>query len=305
MPVDSSIYFQQQPIDILGNVQKGMALGQNIQDRKVSAQDLKWKNEAQAVYGLGIKQNPDGSTTFDQNAAMAGMQKADPNNPYIGKMAYDMNQSAQQRAFEQQKYQDQLAQQQIENQRKSEMHSADMAYKRAQTSELNRKPSDKMEIKTNQATAAGFGRRLQQAESTFDELSKGGYSRAGFGEALGSAMPNVMKGASAQRQEQAERNFVNAVLRRESGAAISPSEFESAELQYFPRFGDSAAVIAQKKANREQAGIALKAEAGRAWDRIPLAANPNDPIPPKAGKVDGGYRFKGGDPSDPNSWEKM
>lgn len=115
MPVDSSIYFQQQPIDILGNVQKGMALGQNIQDRKVSAQDLKWKNEAQAVYGLGIKQNPDGSTTFDQNAAMAGMQKADPNNPYIGKMAYDMNQSAQQRAFEQEKYQNSLKQQEFDN----------------------------------------------------------------------------------------------------------------------------------------------------------------------------------------------
>ncbi len=45
--------------------------------------------------------------------------------------------------------------------------------------------------------------------------------------------------------EQAERNFVNAVLRRESGAAISPEEFVSAEKQYFAQRGDGDAVLAK------------------------------------------------------------
>lgn len=36
-----------------------------------------------------------------------------------------------------------------------------------------------------------------------------------------------------QQYEQAKTNFVNAVLRRESGAKISDEEFDSAEKQYF------------------------------------------------------------------------
>lgn len=50
---------------------------------------------------------------------------------------------------------------------------------------------------------------------------------------------------------QAERNFATAVLRKESGAAISPSEFATVEKQYFPRPGDDTQTLAQKKQNRE------------------------------------------------------
>lgn len=58
--------------------------------------------------------------------------------------------------------------------------------------------------------------------------------------------------ASPERQQtiQAQRDFVNAVLRRESGAAISQSEFDNAYRQYFPQPGDSQEVIGQKRANR-------------------------------------------------------
>jgi hypothetical protein len=38
-----------------------------------------------------------------------------------------------------------------------------------------------------------------------------------------------MQNPVVQQQEQAERNFINAVLRKESGAAIAPSEFMSAQ----------------------------------------------------------------------------
>ena len=156
MPVDSSIYFQQQPIDILGNVQKGMALGQNIQDRKVSAQDLKWKNEAQAVYGLGIKQNPDGSTTFDQNAAMAGMQKADPNNPYIGKMAYDLGQTMRTQGIQDQE----LEMKKQADARAKESHLADLAAKNAQT--------DKLRYETSQLKLSPTA-KLSEGQKTYDK----------------------------------------------------------------------------------------------------------------------------------------
>ena len=135
------------------------------------------------------------------------------------------------------------------------------------------------EIKQNQALAAGFGRRLEQAENAFKEIKDQGYNRQGIGEAIDSAMPNIVKSGKGQQQEQAERNFVNAVLRRESGAAISPAEFESAEKQYFPRAGDSKETLAQKAANRSQQMAMFKAEAGRAWEAIPLVKPKNESAP--------------------------
>jgi hypothetical protein len=56
-----------------------------------------------------------------------------------------------------------------------------------------------------------------------------------------------------QRVEQAQRDFINAVLRRESGAAISASEFENARKQYFPQPGDEKhpKVLEQKRRARQ------------------------------------------------------
>jgi len=65
-----------------------------------------------------------------------------------------------------------------------------------------------------------------------------------------------------QKAEQAQRNFINAVLRRESGATIQPSEFDSANQQYFPQPGDSKEVLDQKRANRREAIEGLKRAAG-------------------------------------------
>ena len=53
-----------------------------------------------------------------------------------------------------------------------------------------------------------------------------------------------------QQQEQAERNFINATLRKESGATISPSEYDNAQKQYLPQPGDSETVLLQKRQNR-------------------------------------------------------
>lgn len=60
---------------------------------------------------------------------------------------------------------------------------------------------------------------------------------------------------------QAERNFGTAILRRESGAAISASEFSTMEKQYFPRPGDDEATLAQKAQARETAIRAFMASA--------------------------------------------
>jgi hypothetical protein len=71
---------------------------------------------------------------------------------------------------------------------------------------------------------------------------------------------NAASPAKSQQLDQAKRDFINATLRRESGAVISPSEFDNAEKQYFPQIGDSSAVKAQKAANRAVAIRGVQAE---------------------------------------------
>jgi hypothetical protein len=51
-------------------------------------------------------------------------------------------------------------------------------------------------------------------------------------------------------------------LRKESGAAISPSEFANEAQKYFPQPGDTDSVIRQKQNARETAIKALEIQAG-------------------------------------------
>ena len=71
-----------------------------------------------------------------------------------------------------------------------------------------------------------------------------------------------------QQFEQAVKNFTNATLRRESGAAIADSEFENANVQYIPQFGDSEEVLLQKKRNRLTISKSLELEAGEAFTQL-------------------------------------
>lgn len=98
-----------------------------------------------------------------------------------------------------------------------------------------------------QNQAAGYASRAQEAESAIKQFGSVGASLTGL---IGSNLPNALKSPERQQLEQAERNFVNAVLRRESGATIQKDEFDNAAKQYFPQPGDSEAVIAQKAQNR-------------------------------------------------------
>lgn len=116
-------------------------------------------------------------------------------------------------------------------------------------------------LNDTQATALGYANRVQQSAQTINDL---GANFVGFGNTISGSdfFPNTLKSADRQKLEQAERNFVNAVLRRESGAVISPNEFDNAKQQYFPQPGDKPAVIAQKKANRDQVYQNLLISAG-------------------------------------------
>jgi len=122
--------------------------------------------------------------------------------------------------------------------------------------------------KESQFKAATFSNRIEQAELDFGALEGVGYNRADKTSAAETFLPEALKSDEAKRQEQAERNFVTAVLRRESGAAISDQEFDTAEKQYFPRVGDTPNVLEQKRRNRAIVLENMKREAGAAFQPL-------------------------------------
>ena len=124
----------------------------------------------------------------------------------------------------------------------------------ARAREMNQISRDNKPLTEGQAKSAAFGSRMLAADEVINSLEKSGKlfstpgSRAGYG--VGAAV-NLLNSAEGQQLDQAKRDFINAVLRRESGAVISDSEFDNAEKQYFPQIGDKPEAIKQKARNRQ------------------------------------------------------
>jgi hypothetical protein len=138
----------------------------------------------------------------------------------------------------------------------------------------------------SQGNASAFGLRMKEANKILNQLEDQGVTNTGavrsaiagtvgmtpfVGEKLAegtsavmNALPGVLGGPSAAQQQvdQARRNFITAVLRKESGASISPTEFANEEKKYFPQAGDTSEVIAQKRASRDLAIQAMDIQAG-------------------------------------------
>ena len=138
----------------------------------------------------------------------------------------------------------------------------------------------------SQGNATAYGMRMAEANKILPDLEKKGVTNTGvlrsaiggtvgltpfIGDKLQEAtnalinpLPTFLGGPSAQQQQvdQARRNFITAVLRKESGASISPSEFANEEKKYFPQTGDTDAVIKQKQDARELAIKAMGIQAG-------------------------------------------
>lgn len=132
------------------------------------------------------------------------------------------------------------------------------------------KPVEPKEPNQGQFQTAEAAMRLEQAEPILSRLEN---EIASMGQISFSAQmlaPSAkLQSASMQSYAQAARNFINAKLRRESGAVISPTEFADAKQQYLPVPGDTAETLAQKKANRDLVFRNLKAASGNAYQPPP------------------------------------
>lgn len=141
----------------------------------------------------------------------------------------------------------------------AEKRAADynLSLQKANNPALGKSPTEQ------QANAALYSDRMQKSHDIINSLSDNGYSPALATEALSdSKLGNYALSEQGQKFTQAERDFINATLRKESGAAIAPSEFENARKQYFPQPGDTPGMLAQKKANRETAINGIRNGAG-------------------------------------------
>ena len=133
-----------------------------------------------------------------------------------------------------------------------------------------------------QGNAIAFGARMNDANRLLEGLEGKGVTSgsrikgavAGTLEALvpyqgeklaagaESVLRPLLSSEGQNNYEQAKENFITAVLRKESGASISPGEFAREERKYFPQVGDDASTIKQKQEARRLAISAMRQVAG-------------------------------------------
>jgi hypothetical protein len=144
-----------------------------------------------------------------------------------------------------------------------------------------RQAAKEKEPNKEQNDSATFAKEMEAADLDMQAILKGGYDPTSAGSSVQRHLPGFMEGMKGEKQklqDQAERRFLTSVLRKESGAAISADEFASGSVQYFPRQGDTPAVLAQKERNRKSRIESMKKSSGRAYGGGPssdvLAGNP-------------------------------
>jgi len=128
--------------------------------------------------------------------------------------------------------------------------------------------------------AGAFTNRMLEATATFENVTAGGYDPANMRDFAASSLPLALRASalsdSGQQYLAAKLNFITAVLRKESGAAISETEFANEDLKYFPQPGESAATIEQKRIARKTAIESMKAQSGGAFDYMQKKMKPSE-----------------------------
>jgi hypothetical protein len=119
-----------------------------------------------------------------------------------------------------------------------------------------------------QAKSEKFGNKMELAEKNIKDIEDEGtgfWNRVaeGSGYVPGSApVGRFLQTEKYQKYRQARDNFITALLRDESGAAIGTDEFNRYEKELFPQPGDSKGVIDQKREARRIAIEGMKKAAG-------------------------------------------
>ena len=300
MAIRSDIYFQNQTPDIFGQFVRGKDAGEKADERK----RLQERREGvQNAFNMALVTDDKGNVTLDDQKLLQGLAQAAPDEY----MNYADTLAKQKLAAERAKMNEalnigrinELTQKGYLQGRKMDLEEQKFASQKqfnydkliASQKQKGFEPvygadgtikdwkrikgwgSGKSKtFKKSQYQAAGFARRAEQAEEALQALKKSGFDPSGVVDQLiGDYTPDFLEGfkpGDVKAYEQAKRNFVSAVLRDESGAAIPPEEQAEEQKKYFPRAGDDERTLAQKRQARIQAIKNLKAQAGGAYDQV-------------------------------------
>lgn len=121
-----------------------------------------------------------------------------------------------------------------------------------------------------QRTSAAYAFRVQNAAGTLNRLAQNGVARPtpailAFGE--GRLRENAL-GENDRRWLQAAREWLAPILRKDTGAAVTPDELVTYMGIYLPSPTDGPATLQQKAQARQVAEQALRAQAGGAYDQM-------------------------------------
>lgn len=108
--------------------------------------------------------------------------------------------------------------------------------------------------------AKQYSDRMKQAESILSGVAQSKFDPTSL-RTPEKITPEILKSGGRKSYDTAVRTFAMGLLRKESGAAISPSEFESVEKAYFPQPGDTPEILDQKAALRAKEIQNIEAEA--------------------------------------------
>lgn len=136
-----------------------------------------------------------------------------------------------------------------------------------------------------QNLSAGFAYRMENANKILNQIEDSGFNPVNlkdfglqnFPLIGGSFITRFMLSPKFKQYDVAKIDFSTAQLRKETGAVINDSEIDWINQTYFPMIGDDETTISVKRANREKAILAMKSNAGAAYDMIiKEAGSPQD-----------------------------
>lgn len=183
-------------------------------------------------------------------------------------------------------YQDQMGRRDKdrEDQRKARESDASVAKTKAETAKIRSEMQGGPGVKMTEAQSKslGFGRRAMLADQLVNQVSADpNVDVSSLKTQLKAALPKWMGGIKDQNEQTlatAKASFVASVLRKESGAAVTPDEFAAYDKIYFPQPGDSPQTLRDKQVLRQNFIDTEKLSAGAAWkDPIPFEKRKESP----------------------------
>lgn len=123
---------------------------------------------------------------------------------------------------------------------------------------------------TTEGQVLGYTMRAAEANRVLNQMETQGTR---WGQRAMEILPgnteNMLRDDAFQEYLNAEQNFLAAVLRRDTGAAITREEFELYRPMFFPQPGDGPGVIEQKRRMRESALAAMAAGTAEGFALLP------------------------------------